>query len=86
MAADVRRLADEHVAAPVAHDLAVALHRGDAPLEAVERLRALHAEAFGKALGPHRHALFGERLEDAFPGGNLHRVGGRFIGPAIQFW
>ena len=51
--------------ASVAHDLAVALHRGEPPLECVA-LGALHFQQLGELVLGHRHALLVQRVEDVF--------------------
>src|SRR5207253_1268106 len=71
---EARLVGDEDRAAAVAHHLPVALHRMEAPLEPLEGLRALDAEAPGELFLGNRDPLRRERLEDRLAARYLDRI------------
>ena len=70
---EARLVGDEDRAAAVAHDLAVALHGGHAPLEALALLGARDLQQLGELVFGDRDTLFGESFEDALAARNLGR-------------
>jgi len=77
---EARLVRQQQGAAPVAHHLALALHGGDAPLDAFALGGAVHAEPLDELVFGHGNACLGEGFEHLLAAGNLGGISLQVLG------